>query len=455
MNIVNLFRTPEHLRLTPQNFEEKLVWYSIVGTFAIYFIGGLYVLGAILPWTLLSILCWRWWNQNPKTPLKERIHVPLGVWVWIGGMMMMQVSLIVGHLDYYLDMGQIIKSTIGWAKGWALLALFPLAGCLPIRPKLLYRAAAIVCAMVFLFSPIFISAYYLHLPEKLFVSPLQAIGGPGPEFFEFRLYEIDPGDNTPRWRLFTPWAPALGFVANIYFFMVLKEPCKKWKYLGIAGCIMMCQISKSRLALLCLPVVWILVEILSRASRPLSLIITGAIASTGGVTLPLVQEGLGKFSEQFAAARKDSSRVRSALGQIALYRWKTEAPVWGHGIVESGPHMVEFMPIGSHHTWYGLLFVKGVVGFTALAIPMIYSFGDLLFKSQRNDIAKSGLTMMLVIFLYTFGENLEILAYLYWPGLMLMGMGFCASPFEGEVSQELLIASSSETTGKKEGELTP
>jgi len=424
IKLPRFLQTPEQFRISPENLEEKLVWYSIVWTFAIYFIGGLYVLGAILPWLLFGCICWRWWQQNPHTPLRERLRIPVGVWMWIGGMVMMQVSLVVGHLDYYLDMGQIIKSSIGWAKGWAILALFPLAGCLPIRPKLIYRAAALICAMVFLFSPIFIAAYYAKLPEKLFVSPLQAIGGPGPEFFEFRLYEIDPGDNTPRWRLFTPWAPALGFVANIYFFMILREPCKKWKYLGIAGCIMMCQISKSRLALLCLPVVWILVELLSRISRPLSLMITGVIASTGGVTLPMALEGLEKFSEQFAAARKDSSRVRAALGRIAIYRWQTEAPIWGHGIVESGPHMVEYMPIGSHHTWYGLLFVKGIVGFVALAIPMIYSFVDLLIKSQRSDTAKLGLTMILVIFLYTFGENLEILAYLYWPGLIVIGMGF-------------------------------
>jgi hypothetical protein len=441
MNITKIFQTPEHLRITPENLEEKLVWYAIVGTFAIYFIGGLYVLGAILPWLLFGCLCLRWWRQNSDTPLKERIHVPIGVWIWIGGMLLMQLSLIMGHLDYYLDMGQIIKSSIGWAKGWAILALFPMAGCLPIRPKLLYRAAALVCTMVLLLSPIFIAAYYVKLPEKLFISPLQVVGGPGPEFFEFRLYEIDPGDNTPRWRLFTPWAPALGFVANIYFFMILREPCKKWKYLGIAGCIMMCQISKSRLALLCLPVVWVLVELLSRISRPLSLMITGAIASTGGVTMPMVLDGLEKFSEQFAAARKDSSRVRAALGRIAIERWQTEAPLWGHGIVESGPHMVEYMPIGSHHTWYGLLFVKGIVGFGALAIPMIYSFMDLLIKSQRSDTAKLGLTMLLVIFLYTFGENLEILAYLYWPGLIGIGMGFCDLPIEEklEIPKKLII----------------
>jgi hypothetical protein len=223
---------------------------------------------------------------------------------------------------------------------------------------------------------------------------------------------------------------------------------------------MMCQISKSRLALLCLPVVWILVEVLSRISRPIALMIAGAIASTGGVTLPILMEGLESFSEQFAAARKDSSRVRAALGRIAVYRWQTEAPIWGHGIVENGPHMVEYMPIGSHHTWYGLLFVKGIVGFAALAVPMIYSLGDLLIKSQRNDTAKLGLTMLLVIFLYTFGENLEILAYLFWPGLIAIGMGFLERPNDNaiEPSQALLMGTMTQTgnqnTNQNQEEIT-
>jgi len=188
--------------------------------------------------------------------------------------------------------------------------------------------------------------------------------------------------------------------------------------------------------------------------------ITGAIASTGGVTFPMLMEGLDKFSEQFAAARKDSSRVRAALGRIAVYRWQTEAPTWGHGIVESGPHMVEYMPIGSHHTWYGLLFVKGLVGFVALAIPMIYSLGDLLIKSQRSDTAKLGLTMTLVVFLYTFGENLEILAYLYWPGLIAIGMGFLERPNEDEIepSQALLMGTiaqiENQNTSQNQEEIT-
>jgi len=30
-----------------------------------------------------------------------------------------------------------------------------------------------------------------------------------------------------------------------------------------------------------------------------------------------------------------SSNVREILNNLALYRWWNEAPVWGHGVVES------------------------------------------------------------------------------------------------------------------------
>jgi hypothetical protein len=73
--------------------------------------------------------------------------------------------------------------------------------------------------------------------------------------------------------------------------------------------------------------------------------------------------------------------------------------------------------------------------------------GDLLIKSQRNDTAKLGLTMLLVIFLYTFGENLEILAYLFWPGLIAIGMGFLERPNEDDIepSQALLMGTMTQT----------
>ncbi len=86
--------------------------------------------------------------------------------------------------------------------------------------------------------------------------------------------------------------------------------------------------------------------------------------------------------------------------------------------------MVEYMPIGSHHSWYGLLFVKGVFGFVALALPMAWSLLELTVRAQASRTARSALSVMLVLSFYSFGENLEILAYLYWPGLIIVGIAF-------------------------------
>jgi hypothetical protein len=106
-----------------------------------------------------------------------------------------------------------------------------------------------------------------------------------------------------------------------------------------------------------------------------------------------------------------------ALHQVVC----AEAPNFGHGIVERGPHLVEYMPIGSHHTWNGLLFVKGLTGFVALAAAMVATTIELIVKSQSSRTARSALGVMIVLWLYSFGENLEILAYLFWPGMVVVG----------------------------------
>jgi hypothetical protein len=115
--------------------------------------------------------------------------------------------------------------------------------------------------------------------------------------------------------------------------------------------------------------------------------------------------------------------VRSALGRIAVERWRNEAPWFGHGIVERGPHMVEYMPIGSHHSWYGLLFVKGIAGVACLAAPILVSTVAMARRAMRSADARTGFAMVLVLIFYSFGENLEVLGYLVWPGLLLIGIG--------------------------------
>jgi hypothetical protein len=148
-----------------------------------------------------------------------------------------------------------------------------------------------------------------------------------------------------------------------------------------------------------------------------------------GMLLPIIMvlgeplyESIMDIFQQIKETRPESTRVRATLENIAIQRWRDEAPIWGHGIVESGPKLVEFMPIGTHHSWYGLLFVKGLVGLWALAIPLVSTTVYLLFYAQRSIHARSALCMLLVFICYSFFENLEILAYLIWPASFWLGM---------------------------------
>jgi hypothetical protein len=114
--------------------------------------------------------------------------------------------------------------------------------------------------------------------------------------------------------------------------------------------------------------------------------------------------------------------VRATLGRIAVERWQHEAYWFGHGIVERGPHLVEYMPIGSHHTWYGLLYVKGLLGVIALAVPMALTMLATVLAATRGKTGELGLAMALTYLFYSFGENLEVLTYLAWPALVVIGI---------------------------------
>lgn len=411
------------VRIAPETTEESLIWYTMVGTYGFYLIGALYVVVPVMAWVLFAYgLCRFAWDVKDE----REAHIPLlppSVWAWIVGMLVMLLALVVGHINYDIGLGGTIKSIIGWAKGWALLAIFPIIGCLKVRPEIIYRGACIVCGHTLLLLPVFVGAWAVGAPQTVYVSPLKAVGGPGPEFFALNLYELEPGSGAPRWRFFTPWAPAIGFVANLYFIFALQEKDVRWRWIGVIGCILMILMSKSRLALVSLATVWMVTWSLSHAGRPLLMFAAGVGTTLVGLVAVSIMQLVDSAVTAFRGARAGSSRVRSALARIAIDRWQREAPIWGHGVVERGPHMVEYMPIGSHHTWYGLLFVKGIVGFLAMAIPMLWSFFALWRGAIYCAEARVGLSVVLILFLYTFGENLEILPYLTWPGLIFLGLG--------------------------------
>ncbi|WP_237162676.1 O-antigen ligase domain-containing protein [Shewanella halifaxensis] len=401
---------------TPENSDEVIIWRAITGTYLFWILGAMYLVAPVIAWILLLNMLKRRMVDKVIYPI-SKVQIS-----WIIAMGVMLLALVIGHLTHDLGLAKLIKSSIGWAKGWALLAIFPLLGSLNIRPQLIYRACCIVCKHTLMILPLVIFAWAAGLPSTLYTSPLSIIGGPGPEFFSVSLYEIDPASGLPRWRLFTPWAPALGMVGNLFFIFATQEQSKRYKLYGILGSLAMVLVSQSRLALVCylLLASWFAFIRLHRS--PWIYFIASPILLLFGIFGVEVIEKLQLSIDAFKNARAGSTRVRQELANIAIERWSNEAVYWGHGIVERGPHLVEYMPIGSHHTWYGLLFVKGIVGAIALAVPMLMSLLTLLSSVFSSKLSATAVAVILQLFLYTFGENLEILAYLFWPGLIIIGI---------------------------------
>lgn len=411
-----------NIAIKPQNLPEKLIWYYIICTYPIYYLGGQYLLAPLLGYGLALHFFWQWLNQTALTPLEERITVPVTVWVWIVGMLVIELALIVGHLDFDLGTTKIISSSVNrWLRTWTLFPIFMLVGSLKIRPRIIYRAVCILCIQSIF---VVLIASIIRLPEVVYTSPLRIFGGG--EFYNVYIFGslLDNGTEF-RLVLFAPWAPALGLVANIYFFLARQEEDRKLRWLGMVGAVAMIVGSVSRLAIICLPLVWFLSWLLSNISRPLIQLLTGLVVFSGGFLGPAIVDTMLTAKEEISQSRPGSSQVRSILGRIALYRWQTEAFVWGHGTVDGrGPKVVGHMPIGTHHTWFSVLYSYGLVGCIALALPLVWSSIELVFKAQKSQTARVGLSIILVLAIFTLGEGIDGLTYIYWPGLIVLGIAF-------------------------------
>ncbi len=410
------------MTIKPQNFEEKVVWYSIIGTYGLYFLGLLYMGIPIIAWFLVLYLCKKILNQTEDTPVEDKITIPAAVWIWVASMLLMEFSVIMSHIDLDLGLDRIIKSSTNWARNWAMMACFPLIGCLKIRPQLIYRAVCILCVQSLAFILLCYLFGSLNLPGISYVSPLGHISAKLAN--NVNLFIVDEFTHEFRLNLFTDFANSLGIVGSVYFFLAGQETNKKLRWIAMMSAVLMVVGSFSRLTTFCLVIIPIITWILTNFSWPLQLA-AGVVSLLSGMFAPvLIDFRENTYNETIKDYRSGSARVRSQLKQIALDRWQ-EYPVWGHGLVEErGPATTGGVPIGTHNQWPDLLYVKGIVGFIAFLVPLVWSFMDLLIKAQKNRTAKVGLSIILLLIIATAGADLEAPAYNYWPGLVIIGIAF-------------------------------
>ncbi len=410
--------------MSKRSLPENLCFWTFVLTWPLYLIGGLYLTAPILAWLMLGLIgLSAYLGEAVRPDLSLATPVPTLVWCWILGMMVMLVALWAGHLNWGLGMGATIKSSVGWAKGWAMIALFILIGAvLQIRREVLVRSQNIVGLVTLLILPLMLVAPMIGLPSKLFVSPLQATGGPGPEYFSIYLYTIDPENGATRFQFYAPWSPFAGLLGVTMVIFSLEDKKKFWLFCGLLAGIAMIYFSRSRMSLVGLAVCVLVPRLLPYLRDTRSWLLAAAAASSLALFGEMLMNFIVSSIAGFKGARASSSRVRDTIQSIGYYRWQTEAVWFGHGTIERGPHIVEFMPIGSHHTWYGLLFVKGLVGFFALLVPMVWHLLVVVMDAVWGPRGRLPCALMLNFVILTFGENLEVEVYLLWPAYVLLGI---------------------------------
>lgn len=399
--------------------EEKLAWFGIASTYPIYLLGGVYVMGSVIGWLILMVVTLRYFTRQQENPQSLNIVC----WVWIVMMMVMLLCLLVGHSNWSLGIGKTIKSSIGWAKGWALFAVFICLGAVSsIRPEIVIRATCVVAIHSLIFAVISVMAYVVGLPGDIYISPLKVVGGPGEAFFKVSLFGINPETGMGRWQFFGPWAPSAGLLSCLFLVICSLEKDRRIRYWAFAGCVAVGLLSQSRAGWAIFIMLIPMLMFGETIRKPWFMLFAGVVIPA--VLLlgqPLFEHVMDSY-QAIKEARPDSTRVRNTLARLAVQRWEDEAFWFGHGIVEKGPKIVEFMPIGSHHSWYGLLFVKGLIGCLALAIPMILTAFVLFILGGLSRLNHAAFCLVVVLLCYSFFENLEILVYLCWPALLIIGM---------------------------------
>lgn len=410
-----------NIKIKPENLPETLIWYYIIYTYPIYFLGAQFVLSPIIATFLTVYLLKKWWNQTEDTPINEKIIISSSAWIWLIVALVIEIALLVGTSNFDSTTSNILTASVLWYKTWGIFALFILIGHLNIRPKLIYRAICYLCLQSLIMAIIGTIYGILDFPKIIYFSPLQIFGS------GLKAYEVVIFNSVihQRLSLFAVWPTIFASLCNVYFYCAMQESDKKLRYIGMISSILMIVLSRSRTAILCLPFVFFAVWFVTNFIRPRVQLMTGFIIFIVGIFAPTLINSLQAFKAIFDKARSGSSEVRAMIYRLSLDSWWNEAPIWGHGAMQQkGPFIIVKLPLGSHHTWIGILFTHGLVGCFALAVAFLWSFIDLLIKAQTSETAKVGLSIFLIITISSFADNVEFFAYLYYPGLIILGSAF-------------------------------
>ncbi|QRM53583.1 O-antigen ligase family protein [Sinorhizobium sp. BG8] len=262
--------------------------------------------------------------------------------------------------------------------GWIVAGLAIWAGAAHrLSGRLIIRSITILGGFIIALAAIGAVGVALGLPALY--SPYSLPLLIAPNSVSARLYgsvaiyisEETLGELTTRLILFYPYTTALGLGGIGITLISLLEKDWRFRLCGMAGGLIAVVFSWSRIslgALVICAVGWCWLK----ASLKLRL----AFVGLGLGTLFVLSIADVNWPEAIADLqnRIDGVRAGSSLARQIIYEksWEgfLQSPVFGHGWIGPSVHPKEMLPIGSHSTFYGLLYTGGALTFGAFAIAI-------------------------------------------------------------------------------------
>lgn len=257
--------------------------------------------------------------------------------------------------------------------------------------------------------------------------------------FEFTAQFFIPDDfvgkTQPRVVLFYPWPTCLGFAGAAIVFISLSLRRSAFKVFAILGGAFGVVASTSRAASLGTLVAFCLFSLVRLPTRKKAFALPGAaLLCLLLLFLPAIfninmSDVVTESQHAISSLREDSSSGRKALYKETVNR-VSEAPVIGHGW--QGEILEDTIPlnIGSHSTFYGLLYTGGILTFAPFLFTSLVVLHRLLTNAPGRPQAETAFCIFVVLIIMSYGECIYSFAIPVFFAFLWIGTGLDARTTE-------------------------
>lgn len=359
-----------------------------------------WVLGVIVPLGMAGA-AFLFLRRPPRDPA-----IAVVSWLWIAVAFAQSASAAINYAFADAPTVSLLRVMFTLQNAfWAMLGmLIAIGGEARLASPRIVRATSVQALALLALAALSIGLAYvvdlphLHVPSllKLFVSQEE---GAMPDYLTMRFFLMDElmGGKSLRLILFFPWPSALALVGAMTVLVCAFETSRAWKIGAMLGGGASIVFGYSRTIALCMAAALVVLAVarLSGRGKLVACGVTGLACNAALVLGFDPFEAADALSEGFTAIRPGSSLARNIVYDRT---WKLilDSPAFGYGWGDHAPTARWVpIPIGSHSTFYGVLYLGGVFNFAVLCVA--FAATVVLAAARLRDRPRQALTLLVIL----------------------------------------------------------